>query len=241
MPFFINTALVKNSVKKGLLPVLAMSLAGCVTMPEPSGPKEADQAGTPDQIFEMMALPMPDTESQEIVNGSLFNPSYSSSLYEDRMAYRVGDILTVVLDEQTRSNTSSGTDFRKDNSVNLPGPLLFGRKEPDSGMSMDRRFSGSGSSTQQNMLDGSITVSVLKVLPNRTLLVRGEKWLTLNQGDDYIRVSGILRPEDIAPDNSVSSQRLASARLVFSGDGPLADANEAGWLMRFFNSPVMPM
>ena len=221
-------------MKRCLLPVLALMLTGCVTT-------KSETPVSPDEMFKLMELPMPETEPEQAMNGSLFRASYSNSLYEDRMAYKVGDILTVLLDEKTRSSKSAGTDFSKDNSVNLPGPLLYGRQKPDSGLSMDRSFQGSGSSSQQNMLDGSITVSVLKVLPNRTLLVRGEKWLTLNQGDEYIRVSGILRPEDITQNNTVSSQRLANARLVYSGEGPLADANEVGWLMGFFNSPVMPL
>ena len=224
-------------MKRILITGLALLITGCATSPN----KDVGRDESPEELFELMALPMPNVAPQEVSHGSLYNASYNISLYEDRMAYMVGDILTVILDESTKSSTTSGTDFRKDNSVGLSTPNIFGRSVDGLDMGMDRQFKGGGSSSQQGMLDGSITVSVLKVLPNRTLLVRGEKWLTLNQGDEYIRVSGLLRPEDIMQDNTVSSQRLANARLVYSGEGPIAEANEAGWLMRFFNSPVMPM
>ena len=222
-------------MKHFLIPVLALALTGCASFQQESRkpPELEPEAWQPP--------PLPEAEEQQVQHGSLFSASYSNSLYEDRMAYRVGDILTVLLDEETKSRASSGTNFKKDSSVNGPRVLWFGSRQPDTSMSMDRSFDGSGATRQENMLDGSITVSVLKVLPNRTLLVRGEKWLTLNQGDEYIRVSGILRPEDITQSNTVSSQRLANARLVYSGEGPIADANEAGWLTRFFNSPAMPL
>ncbi|EXJ09531.1 Basal body L-ring protein [Nitrincola nitratireducens] len=72
------------------------------------------------------------------------------------------------------------------------------------------------------------------------MLVRGEKWLTLNQGDEYIRVSGLVRPQDIKPDNTIESTRLADARITYSGTGATADVNVMGWLSRFFISALMP-
>jgi len=103
-----------------------------------------------------------------------------------------------------------------------------------------RNFDGNATSTQQNALTGAITVVVQEVLPNGLLKVSGEKNLTLNQGEEMLRLKGYLRPADIDSNNQVSSQRIANAKIVYSGQGTLADANTAGWLTRFFNGPWMP-
>ena len=105
----------------------------------------------------------------------------------------------------------------------------------------NRDFDGSATSQQQNSLRGEITVSVHAVQPNGILEIRGEKWLTLNQGDEYIRLSGLVRADDIQNDNSVSSQRIADARISYAGRGALSDANAAGWLTRLFNHPLFPI
>ena len=212
-----------------LLPLLLL-LGGC--------------SATPEKTVEMVDWappPLPEAEPQQVVNGSLYNSMYSNNLFADRMAYRVGDILTVDLDERTRSSTSAGTSTSKSSGMDMSAPVIWGETGRSSNLGMDRNFKGDGSSSQENMLSGSITVSVIEVLPNGALVVRGEKGIRLNQGDEYIRISGILRPEDITSNNTVSSQRLANARISYFGEGPLADANEQGWMTRFFNSPKFPM
>lgn len=178
-----------------------------------------------------------------VSGGGLYSNTYSWSLVQDRRAYRVGDILTVQLDESTQSSKQASTNFGKENDVTLAVPEIFG-KTLDKGttsISGDRNFKGAANSQQQNMLRGAITVAVHKVLPNGVMEVRGEKWLTLNQGDEYMRVTGLVRPEDISPSNSVSSQRIANARISYSGRGALSDSNSAGWLTRFFNHPFFPI
>ncbi|WP_096777752.1 flagellar basal body L-ring protein FlgH [Izhakiella australiensis] len=174
--------------------------------------------------------------------GGVYQSNYSWSLTQDRRAYRVGDILTVRLNESTQSSKQAKTNFGKRNDVELGVPALFGKSDSnlDSVINGDRDFRGNASSMQQNMLRGAITISVYKVLPNGVLAVRGEKWLTLNQGDEYMRVTGLVSPEDIASDNSVSSQRIANARISYAGRGALSDSNSAGWLTRFFNHPLFP-
>ena len=81
---------------------------------------------------------------------------------------------------------------------------------------------------------------VARVLPNGLLLVQGEKWFRLNRGEEYVRISGLVRPEDVSADNSISSQRLADARIAYSGTGELAQSNQAGWLTGFFLGTVNP-
>jgi flagellar L-ring protein precursor FlgH len=101
---------------------------------------------------------------------------------------------------------------------------------------MERSFEGSAKSDQSNSLRGSISVTVAEVLPNGILRIRGEKWLKLNQGDEYIRLTGLVRPEDIGTDNTIPSSKVADARIAYGGTGEFDDANRMGWLSRFFNS-----
>jgi flagellar L-ring protein precursor FlgH len=114
----------------------------------------------------------------------------------------------------------------------------FGRTAIDA--SADRSFQGDATSTQQNALTGAVTVIVQEVLPNGLLRVAGEKRLQLNQGEEFLRVKGYLRAADIDSENQVSSLRVANARIAYSGQGSLADANSPGWLTRFFTGPLMP-
>ena len=107
-------------------------------------------------------------------------------------------------------------------------------------LSSERDFSGSGDSAQSNSLDGEIAVMVTDILPNGTLVVRGEKLIGLNQGSEYIRLSGLVRPQDVSSDNIVFSRKLANARIYYGGGGVIAEANTKGWLSRLFDSPMFP-
>ncbi len=175
--------------------------------------------------------------------GGVFETGYNWSLTADRRAYRVGDILTVMLEESTQSSKQAKTNFGKNNTVDIGAPTLFGHTKDNLSASVDanRDFNGTATSQQQNSLRGEITVSVHSVQSNGILEIRGEKWLTLNQGDEYIRLSGLVRADDIQNDNSVSSQRIADARISYAGRGALSDANAAGWLTRLFNHPLFPI
>ena len=104
----------------------------------------------------------------------------------------------------------------------------------------DRTFDGKSDSSQSNKLEGSITVTVAERLPNGNLLVRGEKRITINQGQEFVRLQGIVRPVDIGPANTVPSTKIADATITYTGKGALADSNRQGWLSRFFNSPWFP-
>ncbi|WP_299019601.1 flagellar basal body L-ring protein FlgH [uncultured Photobacterium sp.] len=193
----------------------------------------------PEEIKSTMDFP----EYKVDPDGSLFSANYGMALFQDRRAFRIGDILTVELDEQTRSSKKAGTSFGKESSASIAPPILAGTTYLKGQVSLngERDFKGSSSSSQQNSLSGNITVMVAEVLPNGVLRVRGEKWLKLNQGDEFIRLSGLVRVDDIDGSNRVSSQRLGDARITYSGRGALADANEAGWLSRFFNSSWFPI
>ena len=119
-------------------------------------------------------------------------------------------------------------------NVNSNTPVLEGSMDTESS------FAGNGASKQSNALDGAISVTVAKRFPNGNLLVRGQKWININTGREFVRVEGIVRPSDIAPDNSVVSWKVADAYISYGGQGTVANAAKPGWLYRFFNSPRTP-
>jgi flagellar L-ring protein precursor FlgH len=168
-------------------------------------------------------------------------------LFEDNKARDVGDLLTIVLVESTESRTRANTAVTKDTGVGISAPTIAGQSITYKGQNIlqaevegSREFSGSGVSTQSNELAGDITVTVVQQLGNGNLLVRGEKQMRLNQGDELVQVQGIVRTADIGPDNRISSDRVADARIVYGGRGTLARSNAMGWLGRFFNSALFP-
>jgi flagellar L-ring protein precursor FlgH len=180
-------------------------------------------------------------------NGAIYQSGYDVPLFENVVARRVGDVVTIRLIENTAASKSSTTTTKKTTSATLPGPTIAGRpvtvngtKILDMGMGNDSAFDGAGSSQQSNKISGDITVTIVQRLASGNLAVRGEKWITINQGREFVRVSGVVRPIDIEPDNSVPSSKVANASISYAGKGALADANSPGWLARFFNSPKMP-
>lgn len=182
-----------------------------------------------------------------VTAGGVYDTVGSFDLFMDLRARAVGDILTVVLVERTAASKESSTSTAKGSSIDTGFPVILGKPPTHNGteilnneLSSDNSFKGEADSSQSNRLDGNITVTVAERMPNGNLLVRGEKRITLNQGEEYIRLQGIVRPVDIGPQNSVPSTKLADAQIAYSGKGALADANRAGWLSRFFNSPWFP-
>ena len=128
------------------------------------------------------------------------------------------------------------------------GPLLFGHSITTKGVPVldttltgSNTFDGEGSSSQGNSLVGSLTVTVTDVQANGNLVVQGDKSLKLNQGDEFIHISGVIRPADIATNNTVTSDKLADAHISYSGKGIIDNSNRMGWLSRFFNSVFAPL
>ncbi len=174
-------------------------------------------------------------------SGAIWNTSRSLTLFDDLKARQVGDTLTIRLAERTQASKSASTDASRESNIELPSPTLLGGTVTRNGddilnndVESTQEFTGEGTSSQSNRLDGSITVTVAEVLPNGNLYVRGEKWLTLNQGEEYVQVAGIVRPSDISADNSVPSFKVADARITYSGNGVVGDANKPGLLARLF-------
>lgn len=202
-------------------------------------------AGTPPKDLAEYEPTLPRSYEQErAASGSIYHDGSARLLFEDVKAHNVGDLVTIVLTESTNASKSASTNTSKESSIEAETPTVFGSiKGKDifnQEIGMNRDFAGSGDSNQSNSLTGTVTVTVAEVYPNGNLLVRGQKRVWLNQGEEYVRVSGIVRPSDIRPDNTVLSTRVADARITYSGRGAVADSNAAGWLSRFFQSPIWP-
>ncbi|MCC2615088.1 flagellar basal body L-ring protein FlgH [Aestuariibacter halophilus] len=222
-----------------LLVAVLFGVVGCA-----STPRHEPMPGDP---FFAPAVPMEPV--QPIVeNGSIFQSAQANSLYSDVKARRVGDIITVNLRENTSATKSAGTtksrstDAEIDPIIGLGGNTVnIGSESIQLGLSSSNDFEGDATANQSNNLNGAISVTVIRVLPNQNLVVRGEKWLTLNNGDEYIRLTGIVRPADITPDNEILSTKIANARIQYSGTGSFASAQQEGWLARFFSSEWWPL
>jgi flagellar L-ring protein FlgH len=213
--------------------VLAGSLAGCVVLPP--------------HIENFDATVPPDEIPQASNGGAIYQVGHDVPLFENSVAHRIGDVLTITLEEKTDASKSASTDTAKTTKVDLSAPSVLGAPVMFKGQNVlsanvanGSSFGGSGDSKQSNALTGSISVTVAKRLANGNLLVRGQKWIGINQGREYVRVQGIVRPVDIAPDNTVSSLRIADANISYGSQGVLASANSKGLLARFFDSKFSP-
>jgi flagellar L-ring protein precursor FlgH len=220
--------------------IVAFSLWGTAcTVQQPPRPNDPFYAP-------VMQLPSSD---KTVSNGSLYSERTVLELFSDRKAKRVGDVITIVLQENTQSNKAANIEIRKENEISDPNEgagTIFGiapsAGDVNLGLNVinDREFRGQSLADQSNRLTGNISVTVVDIYPNGTLVVRGEKWITLNQGEEFIRISGLVRPDDIGPDNTLVSNRLANARIQYSGTGEIANSQSMGWVSRFFNSPLWP-
>lgn len=216
------------------LVIALVVLQGCTAMSRPRAIPD-DPRYAPVRAEVMMQR---DPES-----GAIYQSSRNYSLYGDTVALNVGDILTVTLEESTRASKNAESSITKDNEISMLDPQILGNGNFGlaTDINLERDFEGQAEADQSNSLNGNITVTVTEVLPNGVLHIRGEKWLSLTNGDEYIRLTGLVRPEDISPNNTVASNRIADARIAYGGTGDFDQANQMGWLARFFNSEWFPL
>jgi len=177
------------------------------------------------------AVPVP-------VDGAIFQAGGGyAALYEGWRARRVGDPLTIVLVERTAASKSASSKLQSDGSASVTPPTtgalnLFDRS--DVSVNGTRSFDGKGAANQANSLSGEVSVTVAQVYANGTMLVQGQKRLTLNRGDESVRIRGIVRMADVDANNRVASTRVADAEIGYTGKGDVARASRQGWLSRFF-------
>jgi flagellar L-ring protein precursor FlgH len=217
-----------------LLAVLAcLALSACGFLP--AKPLKPDPV-----VARVLPPPTPRTD------GAIYQSGQQIELFADLKARRVGDVLTIRLTESTNASKSAATKTAKTTGVSMTGPTVLGKTFTAGGVPLSTTlnsagsFDGEGSSTQGNSLAGSLTVTVMEVQPNGNLVVQGDKTLKLNQGDEFVHVSGVVRRADIATDNTVTSDKVADAHISYSGRGVIDSANTMGWLAKFFNSMFAP-
>ncbi|NEX45251.1 flagellar basal body L-ring protein FlgH [Pseudotabrizicola algicola] len=177
------------------------------------------------------------TEAQPFaptVTGGIYHQGARGLFVNDRRATAVGDVLTVEFSERFQATKTQSSNAAKSSSMEmeLPGLLVGDFDNAKLGGSTQQSFSGRGGAAQSNSFTGRLSVSVVRVLPNGHLEIMGQKRLTLNNGNEYVRLTGIVRPEDIGPDNVVSSDRVAHADIRYTGAGGTADTARRGWLSR---------
>ena len=182
-------------------------------------------------------------------DGAIYSRANAGFFLGDRRAQRVGDLLTVKLDEKMNATKTDDSKLDRTGSlgVNLPkslfgaSPLALAAKAGDpNSLSTTSTFTGSGNANQSNSVTLDITVVVTRVYENGNLWVQGQKQITLNQGEEFVRVSGLIRPEDIQPGNTIDGQKIAQAQISYTGAGEVHDASKEGWMMRTFGllSPI---
>jgi flagellar L-ring protein precursor FlgH len=222
-----------------LMMAILLSVSACSSMTE----EKLSQAN---QIDYDSVVPA----KQKMADGSIYSASQSGLFVGDRRARNVGDVLTINLVETMQATKSNdGTITRKGSlAVSLPS-AIFGKgainpgniANPGAfGTTTDQSFAGTGVADQSNSITGKVTVMVTRVYENGNMWVQGEKKLTLNQGEEYVRVAGLVRPEDIQTGNIVNSTSIAQATISYTGSGDIADATKQNWFGRFFNyiSPI---
>ncbi len=235
----------KKSLKwMGVFFVMTLVLSGCSSVPErhqlanyaPSYPLNIPKPAQPQ-------------------NGSLYQAG-AMSLFDDSRAHRIGDIITINLSENMSANKKDEAKYNKSNSqdfgvttpfsVNTPknvvGDIVNTVTSPLQGLSLgygsEGAFSGKSNVRQNSSLKGSIAVTVVEVISNGNLVVKGEKWITIHDGDEVVQFAGIIRPEDIRPDNTIPSMKVADVRLVYKDVGMSGDSARAGagtqWLSKYW-------
>jgi flagellar L-ring protein precursor FlgH len=190
----------------------------------------------PQEDFSVTQSRAPETHS---ANGSIFQLGSYMALTSGARAARVGDLVSIILVENTRASKSNAAAIDRSGSGSFSppstGPLnIF--QSSDVNMSGQQSFKGKGDAAQSNALIGEISVTIAAAYPNGTFLVRGEKFVTLNRGDERLQISGIIRSVDLNSNNEVESNRVANAHIRYVGKGEIANASRQGWLQRFFTA-----
>ncbi|MCB1938762.1 MAG: flagellar basal body L-ring protein FlgH [Rhodocyclaceae bacterium] len=172
-------------------------------------------------------------------NGAIYQPTHTRPLFEDRRARLVGDTLTINLVERNTAQKASNASASRESSMS--GGITSINKLPLKGLAglgveagADSDFSGEGAAAANNLFTGTITVTVIEVYPNGNLLVSGEKQVAINQGNEFIRFSGVVNPATVTTSNTVQSTQVADARIEYKGSGYINDNQVMGWLQRFF-------
>ena len=207
-------------MKPVLLALTALSLSACSVLPrEPLAHSEGFRPVYP----VVQAQP-------QMATGAIYNGAQSENFFGRGRAFQVGDVITVLLNESTQAGrTQSGVVKRTSSNDVVPNGMGGGLLSGANLLGGTIKNEGSGTADQTATLNGSVAVSVIDIMSNGNLVLRGEKQLALTEGSEIIQVAGVVRPDDIAPNNTVQSRRLANAQITYRGTGDMAAASRAGW------------
>lgn len=179
-------------------------------------------------------------------NGSLYQPHQAMTLFDDASAHNVGDIITINLIESFKAKKKDEAKYNKSNDYDGGSVKLFGRTDsqilkeatgffnPLSISGSNTAFNGKSDVKQDSSITGKIAVMVTEVLPNGNLVVRGEKWITVSDGEEVVRFAGIIRPQDIQPDNTIDSTKVADVRLIYKDTGYAGDVTRPSAVNKWF-------
>ncbi|RMG47388.1 MAG: flagellar basal body L-ring protein FlgH [Acidobacteria bacterium] len=215
--------------------VLGMLAAGCATTP---GPQPGVDYG---RLPPLNIAPPPEYLSE----GSLFNESGAADLVADFRARHPGDVLFVTVTESSLGSTTADNKLDKSSSLKLEAPVIFGWENKAKGglgpdfdpavaldASTTKSFEGQGETTRQGHLSARIAVRVVAVGSDGRMVVAGSKQITVNHETETLTLAGIVRPEDIGPDNSILSSQIADLTIRYGGSGDVADVARQGWFHR---------
>ena len=211
----------------GLLFLAAAALAGCVA------------ATPPTTVHQPMTVRPPARNEYAGNPGAIYQLGAVRPLFEDRRARNVGDTLVINLAEKTAAAKKSGSTAERTHGIDFSVPSVVGiplKSMQGALLEADNssKFAGKGDSSANNDFTGTITVTVIEVYPNGNLLVSGEKQVAINQGQEFIRFSGVVNPVQISTSNTVQSTQVADARIEYKANGYIDEAQVMGWLARFF-------
>lgn len=202
--------------------ILVLPVAGCATYIEEKVSRDYDPITAAPAMFAPTAT------------GSIYRDGSRGLFVNDRRAANVGDVLTVQFTERFQATKSQSANASKSSDYSATLPTLFASSDDSASLShgTDQSFAGRGGAAQSNSLTGRLAVQVVKILPNGHLEIMGQKRLTLNNGNEYVRLTGVVRPDDINSENVVLSDRVAHADIRYTGAGDTADTARRGWLAR---------
>ncbi len=245
----IETALPDiRRIAGGILAMLTLlsGFSGCATPPAPA-PSVMTPPPPPPMTQAQMAAPRPG-DIREAATGSIWTER-SGSLFEDHRARKVGDILTITVVEESKGTKEASTKANKDKS--LEGSFKFGGASAGaSGTSspvgafsfgpyqgqFKNDFAGKGSTSRADSMSAYMTATVVDVLPNGNLLIRGSRWTKVNDEMQQTILEGIVRPIDISRNNTIQSQHIAEAKIFLVGKGPVSKHQKPGWLSQFIDA-----
>ena len=220
------------------------SLSACAGLNNGAG---SGQAGflQPTQLSETQSIRYPSGRNNNS-DGSLWTASLHRGLFNDLRARHVGDLVTINIVETSKATKKATTKTGRESSINAGISNLLGYEAKLSKIgvpgqfsnetmlkaSMENDFDGSGETTRDESMTASITARVVEVTPSGNLVIKGAREIKVNNENQVITLMGIIRPEDISPDNTVLSSYIADARIAYSGRGPVSDKQKPGWLSR---------